>query len=60
MNSIKIKNELRSIADNIPDSANYLDAMYELYVRMKISQGIQAADEGRVTPHNEVKRKFVK
>lgn len=60
MSVITVKSELRKIADRIPDSASYNDAMYELYVRMKIAKGKQAADEGRVVPHDEVKRRFVK
>ena len=55
-----IKSELRDIADRIPDSATYNDVMYQLYVRMKIAKGKQAAEEGRVVPHDEIKRKFVK
>ena len=55
-----IKSELRDIADRIPDSATYNDVMYQLYVRMKIAKGKQAAEEGRVVSHDEVKRKFVK
>ena len=33
--------------------------IYEFYVRRKIDAGIQAADEGRVIPHEEVKRGFL-
>ena len=57
---VTIKSELRDIADRIPDSASYNDAMYQLYVRMKIAKGKQAAEEGRVIPHDEVKRRFAK
>lgn len=60
MNAVTMKTELRDIADRIPDSASYGDAMYELYVRMKIAKGKKAADEDRVVPHDEVKRRFVK
>lgn len=60
MSTTTIKSELRDIADRIPDSASYNDAMYQLYVRMKIAKGKQAADEGRVVPHDEVKRRFAK
>ena len=60
MSVTTIKSELRDIADRIPDSASYNDAMYQLYVRMKIAKGKQAADEGRVVPHEEVKRRFIK
>jgi predicted transcriptional regulator len=59
MNVATIKSELRDIADHIPESASYSDAMYQLYVRMKIVKGRQAAEEGRFIPHDEVKRRFV-
>ena len=55
-----LKKDLQEIADKLPASASYEDAMYELYVRMKIARGKQAADEGRVVPHEEVKRRFSK
>lgn len=60
MSTVTIKSELRDIADRIPDSASYNDAMYQLYVRMKIAKGKQAADEGRIISHDEVKRRFAK
>ena len=60
MSTATIKSELRDIADHIPESASYSDAMYELYVRMKISKGKQAAQDGRTVSHDDVKRKFLK
>jgi hypothetical protein len=45
-----VKSELRDIAKRIPESATYTDAMYELYVRMKIAKGRQAADKGASSP----------
>ena len=58
MDATNVRTDLRTIADHLPDSASYVDAMYELYVRMKIARGMQAAEEGRVIPHDEVKRRF--
>ena len=55
-----IKSDLKSIADYLSSNASYEDAMYELYVHMKIAQGKQTAEEGRVLDHQEVKRKFLK
>lgn len=55
-----VKSDLKSIAEHISPNASYADAMYELYARMKIVQGKQAADEGRVVPHDEVKKRFSK
>jgi predicted transcriptional regulator len=60
MSATTIKSELIDIAKRIPDTASYSDAMYELYVRMKVARGKKAADEGRVVPHAEVKRRFAK
>jgi len=51
-----VKSELRDIAERLPASATYTDAMYELYVRMKITKGRQAADEGRVISSTGVRR----
>lgn len=58
MNAISKKSELREIAEHIPDTASFSDAMYELYVRMKVASGKYAAEEGRVVSHEEVKRRF--
>ncbi len=60
MASANIKGDLKEIAEHLPATASYADAMYELYVRMKIAHAKRAADEGRVIPHEEVKRRFVK
>lgn len=53
-----IKEDLINIASNLPENASYSDAMYELYVRMKISKGKAAVEEGRLVPHEEVKNRF--
>lgn len=34
-----IKSDLKFIADHLPANASYEEAMYELYVHMKIVQG---------------------
>ncbi len=60
MSTATIKSELYAIADKISEAASYDDAMYQLYVRMKIAKGRQAADDGRVLPHDEVKSRYSK
>ena len=60
MSRTTVKTDLREIAERIPESASYADAMYELYVRMKIAKTKQAADEGRVVAHDEVKSRFAR
>ena len=56
----KIKSDLKYIADHLPANASYTDAMYELYVRMKITKGKQAVKEGRILSHVDVKKRFSK
>ena len=58
MSTANIKTDLKEIADHLPVTASYTDAMYELYVRMKVAHAKQTANEGRVIPHEEVKRRF--
>jgi predicted transcriptional regulator len=53
------KEDARQLIESLPDHATWDDLMYEFYVRQKIDAGIQAADEGRVVPHEEVKKKFL-
>jgi hypothetical protein len=60
MKTSSIKSDLLGIARKISPQATYSDVMYELYVRMKIAAGAQAAKKGCVIPHQKVKKKFVK
>ena len=54
-----VKEEVRDLAEKLPNDATWDDAMYELYVRQKIAAGLKAAAEGRVVPHEEVRRRFL-
>ena len=58
MDSAKLKSDLQDIAKHLPDSASYEDAMYELYLRMKVSAGRDAVLKGRVMEHADVRAKF--
>ena len=42
----------------LPDDATFDDIEYHLYVRARVEEGLRAADEGRVVPHEEVKRRM--
>lgn len=52
------KQEAKDLIEKLPPSATWDDIFYEQFVRQKISQGVTAANEGRVVSHEEVKRKF--
>jgi predicted transcriptional regulator len=54
------KKQVIEMIKKLPEQATWDDIMYEIYVRKKIAAGIQAADEGRVVPHEEVKKRFIK
>lgn len=60
------KDQVKQLLDQLPDNATLNDIRYELndslytlYVRQQIELGMQASREGRVTPHNEVKQRFL-
>ncbi len=40
------------------DDATFEEIEYVLYVRARIEEGLRAADEGQVVPHEEVKRRM--
>ena len=53
------KDSAKSLIEQLPDSATLNDIMYELYVKQKIEQGMQASREGRVTSHAKVKKHYL-
>ncbi len=52
------KDTARQLIDQLPDTATYNDIMYELYVKQKIEQGVQDSRDGRITSHEEVKKRY--
>lgn len=57
MNSAK--DAARALIEQLPDEASWDDIMYELYVTQKIEAGLQAVDEGRVIPHEDIKARLL-
>jgi predicted transcriptional regulator len=54
-----IREEAEKLVRELPDDATWEDLMYRIYVRQKIEQGIQDADEGRLVSQEEVERLFL-
>jgi len=54
-----VREEARKLVDALPEGSSWDDLIYQMYVRKKIAQGIEAADQGRVTAHEEVKKLFL-
>jgi hypothetical protein len=53
-----MKKAALQVIESLPDNATWDDLMYELYARQKIGAGIQAADEGLVIAHKDVKKRL--
>ena len=54
------KEEAKRILEALPDHATWDDIMYEFYVKKKIDESLRAAKEGRVVPHEEVKKRLTR
>lgn len=54
-----IKEEAKKLIETLPEQATWDDVMYELYVKMKLSTALKAAEEGNVVSHEEVKKRFL-
>lgn len=53
------KVEAKLLIDSLPDTATWDDIIYEFYVKKKIADGLKAADEGKVIPHEQVKKRLL-
>jgi len=53
-----VRDELRHIADELPDNATWADVIEEIHLQMVIELGLQDAREGRVKPLEEIRRKY--
>lgn len=54
----KVKEVAARLIRDLPEQATWDDLMYEIYVRQKIEEGLQAAEQNQVLSHDEVKRRF--
>lgn len=52
------KEEAKKLIEKLPEQASWDDIMYEFYVRKKLEVALKAAEEGRVVPHDVVKKRF--
>jgi hypothetical protein len=53
-----VKQEAKRLMDELPDDATWDDAMYKLYVRQSIEQGLADSRDGRTVDVKEVRRAF--
>ncbi len=48
------KEQVLELLQQIPEDSSLEDIQYHIYVRQKVEKGLEAAEEGRVVPHEEV------
>ena len=53
------KEAAKQLIDHLPDEASWDDIMYELYVKQKIEEGLADIEQGRTTPHDQVKAELL-
>jgi predicted transcriptional regulator len=53
-----IKEEARRLVERLSENATWEDLMYEVYLREAIEAGLEDSRAGRVTPVEEVRKKF--
>lgn len=54
------KRAVLNLVKSLPNDSTFEDIQYQLYVRQKIERSLQAAAEGRVTSHDQVKQRLAK
>lgn len=54
------KQTVRDVLKHLPDDCSLEDVQYQLYLRQKLAKSVAAAVEGRVVPHEEVKKRLSK
>ena len=54
------KKAVLDLVKTLPDDCTLEDIQYQLYVRQKIDRSLQAAAEGRVKTHDQVKQRLAK
>lgn len=54
-----VKQIVHDIAEELPEEASFDDAMYALYVRQKLEEGLRDLDEGRTFTQEEVEQRLL-
>ncbi len=55
---LSVKDEVRKMLDNLPDTVTYEDLQYHLFVREKIERGLQELADGKGVPEEEMDKFF--
>ena len=58
MTVASVKQQVRQLAEQLPEDVTWEQVQYEIYVRRQIQEGEQAIDDGRTLSHEEVVQHF--
>ncbi|MEE9306444.1 MAG: hypothetical protein V3V57_02805 [Spirochaetia bacterium] len=48
------------VIENLPDDSSYEDIMERLYFLQRVESGLKDIEDGRVVPHEEVKKRLAR
>ncbi len=54
-----IKEEAKKLLDSLPEQVTWDEIMYQFYVKQKLASSLKSIDEGKITPHEEVKNRVL-
>ena len=54
-----IKRNAIELIKSLPDSTTWDDIMYEIYVKQQIDKGLDDVKNGKLTPHENVRKMFI-
>jgi thymidine phosphorylase len=55
-----VKHDVIEMIKKLPDEVDYDDIMAEIYFKQKVDKSLKQIDEGKVIPHEEVKKRISK
>ena len=55
---MRAKDAVRELLDRLPGDCSFEDVLYHVYVAQQAEEGVRAALEGRVIPHEQVLREL--
>ena len=58
VNTMNIKDEVKSILEELPDNCTLEDVQYHLYVAEKIRKGMDRADQEGTKTQEEMEKKY--
>ena len=58
--TLSAKQASLKLIEQLDDDVTYEEILYELNFLQKIERGLRDVQEGRVTPHDEITRKYKK